>query len=699
MTEIAEIMAEMNYSTVHDSLDEGRAWIESRAIARHFINGRPCEGGDLRPVLNPATGTQLARVPLAREAELSAALASARQAQSGWAALGGEGRARHLFALAHALQKQERLFAETEALNLGGSLRALRERDLPLAIQSLRHHAGSALQRDEASSAASPHGICAGLCTRQAPLLTAVTLLAPALAAGNVVVLKPSHLTPLSADLLAGLAQDSGLPPGVLTLLQGDEETGALLSGHPEVDMVAFCGSAASAVKLREALAGRGKALALSITGSATFILLEDADPDAAAEALAESLRLRPGDSGPRLLVQEGIAADFTARLKARLARRPDEALLCTPATPVTFRTAEEALQLAAHARFPQSASIWSETITVASDLALRVKAAEVWINCIGERHPGTASFGIGFDPQGDSRGVEVFLRAPAAGGIQRPDPAAPWSEDQVTGRPGATEEAPLKHWIGGKFTAGDAGLSLAGPGGPPVASGNRKDIRNAVEAAVKATAWPALSSDQRAQALWSVAEHLRQRQAEFAALTSDQEVEEAIRSLFATAALAGHIQGRVQETKPGYLTLERFDPLGVIAILCPPEAPLARLIALTAPALAMGNRVVCVPSEAAPHVGAKLAQVFALSDLPAGALNIVTGPQLPLAEVLALHEEVSAIWSFGTAQSSARAEALSAATLNPCFTEGGNSLWQRGTTEMLKRAARSRTIWLPYGA
>jgi len=723
MTGISEIMATMDYGSARESLAEGAAWIEKHPVARHFIGGVFVDGGDLRPVLNPAKAEQIASVPLARQAEISTALAAARRAQPLWEALGSEGRATHLYALARGLQKRERLIAEVEALNLGRAVRDLREGDIPLAAREFYHYAGHAMQRDKLRPDLVPYGLCAAILPSQAPLLSAVRRIAPALAAGNVIVLKPSDLTPLSAVLLAELAQESGLPPGVLSLLQGDEVTGAELVAHPDVPMIAFTGSAATGTAIRAASAGSGKALRLSVKGEVTVIVLEDADPDAAVEGVVEGLALTKAGStfsGGRLLVQEGIAADFTARLKARLARLEAGAPsaggialgghaippcdltaqdLNGPLVALTsFRTADEAVQLAGHSRFPQAASIWSENITRATDLALRVRAGVVWINCINQSDAG-ASGGIGFDPEGDRPGIEAYLQPAAPAPDLRDEQSPLWSPLPAASARSEGLDITLMHWIGGKFSRADNGLSVSVGGAIPVASGSRKDIRNAVEAAVKATAWSAMSGHQRAQVLWFLAENLQQRRAEFAELTSDREVREAISCLLTAASSADKAAGAVRDTKPGFLTLECREPQGVLAILCPPEGALLGLVSLLAPALAMGNRVVCVPSETAPHVGAKLAQVLAVSDLPAGAVNIVTGPQLPLAEVLAGHEEVAAVWYFGTATGSAGVEALAAQTLKPVLSDGGNRALMPQSADLMRRAVRTRTIWLPFGA
>lgn len=768
MSKVAEIMQTMDYGPAPESPAEAMAWLQARPIARHFINGSFQEGGTLQPVLNPATGAVLAEVPLARAAEVEAAVAAAQAAFPAWQALGGEARAAHLYALARGLQKRERLFAMVECLNTGKPLREARDIDVPLVARHFYHHAGWAAVLAEEFPGFEAHGICGQIIPWNFPLLMAAWKIAPALAAGNVVVLKPADLTPLSAVLLAEICVETGLPPGVVNVLQGDGETGALLAAHRGVAKLAFTGSTATGRKLRTATAGSGLALTLELGGKSPFIVLEDADLDAAVEGVVDGVWFNQGEvccAGTRLLVQEGIAPEFTTRLRARMARlitgdplekstdigaitsvaqrarvqgfidcaiasgavlhqNPDPGgNFCAPGfftetgtaaeiaeeevfgpigVLLTFRTPDEALQLAGHSRYGLSASIWSENITRATDLAARVRAGVVWINCTNQLDAGAAFGGrgeSGFGREGGREGMREYLRGATPPGDQRND-APGWSA--LPGESTAAEglDVTARHWIGGKFTRADNGLSARIAGGPPVAWGSRKDIRNAVEAAVKATAWPAMSGHQRAQVLWFWAENLDQRRAEFAELTTEAEFNAARSRILRAAAYADKFDGRTAETKAGFLTLQLLEPQGVIGMVCPPEAPLLALADMVAPALAIGNRVVCVPSPAAPQIGARLAQVLAVSDLPAGALNIITGPGDVLAETLAGHEEVNALWYCGSQATSTRVESLSAGNLKPTWTDGGQARdWAAGPGDWLRLASQTKTVWLPYGA
>lgn len=769
MTGLAEIMAQMDYGPAAEQVAEARDWLSLNPVARHYIDGRFCEGGALQEVLNPATGEVLARLPLGRETETEAAVGSAARALPLWAGLSDQARAEYLYALARGLQKRERLFATLETLNNGKPLREARELDVPLAARHFYHHAGWAALRSQEFPGQIPHGICGQIIPWNFPLLMAAWKIAPALAAGNVVVLKPADLTPLSAVLLAQLCAEIGLPPGVVNILQGDGETGALLAAHPGIHKVAFTGSTATGRKIREITAGSGKALGLELGGKSPFVVLEDADLDAAVEGVVDAVWFNQGEvccAGTRLLVQEGVFEDFTRRLKARLARlvtgdplqkstdlgalssaaqaakvrgfieralaeggqlhsapaAPD-GNFCAPgfftglgpgaeaareeifgpiAVLMPFRHADEAVALANHSPWGLSATLWSESVTRATDLAVRLRAGVVWINCTNQLDAGAAFGGFGdsgFGREGGREGMQDYLRPEQPAGARRLQVGADWSALPGESLAPTGLDATLRHYIGGKFTRADNGLSARVAGGAPVAFGSRKDIRTAVEAAVKATAWPGLSGHQRAQILWFFVENLDQRAAEFQTLTSEAEFSAARARLIEAAARADKIEGRLRDTKPGFLTLHRPEPQGVLAIICPPEAPLLALCAMAGPALAAGNRLVLVPSAARPEVGARLAQVLAVSDVPAGAINIVTGPSDLLAETLASHEEVSALWYAGSPEGSAAVERLAARHLKQTWTDGGQVRdWAAPQPEFWAGAVRPKAIWLPYG-
>ncbi|REJ32209.1 MAG: aldehyde dehydrogenase, partial [Bacillota bacterium] len=270
-----------------------------------------------------------------------------------------------------------------------------------------------------------------------------------------------------------------------------------------------------------------------------------------------------------------------------------------------------------------------------------------------------------------------------------------------------------------GADTPGRAGgytRRIHGPGGRlvgEVGEGNRKDIRNAVEAAHKAGGWRAMSGHQRAQVLYYVGENLAVRRDEFAgrlaAMTGCSEseayaeVDAAVERWFEYAAWADKYDGAVHRTLGRHVTLAVPEPMGVIGIGCPDERPLLAFVSLVAPAVAMGNTVVVVPSEPHPLAATDLYQVFDTSDVPGGVINIVTGARDALVQVLAEHDGVDAVWYFGTAEGSAMVERASAGNLKRTWVSHGRARdWfdpvQGAGREFLWHATQIKNIWIPYG-
>jgi aldehyde dehydrogenase (NAD+) len=274
------------------------------------------------------------------------------------------------------------------------------------------------------------------------------------------------------------------------------------------------------------------------------------------------------------------------------------------------------------------------------------------------------------------------------------------------------------KLFIGGKQARPDSGSSFTvfDAAGSPLGQaglGNRKDIRNAVEAAAKASSWSSVTAHNRAQILYYVGENLAAREAEFAArltaLTGHapqaaaREVAAAIARSFWYAAWADKYDGAVHATKSRHVTLAIPEPWGVMGVVCPDEAPLLAFISLVMPALALGNRVVAVPSERYPLAATDLYQVLDTSDVPAGVISIVTGERDALAKVLALHDDVDAIWYAGSQAGSAMVEKACAGNIKASWVNDGRERdWHRAPEgqgrDYLQHATQVKNIWVPYG-
>ena len=777
---VRDIFDSMAYGPAPESNTEALAWIaKHQGRFGHWIDGAFTAAADTFETKNPATGKVLASVTQGSAADLDAAVAAARRAQPKWARLSGHQRAKYLYALARLVQKHARLLAVLETMDNGKPIREARDIDVPLVARHFYYHAGLAQLLASELPDQEPLGVCGAVIPWNFPLLMLAWKVAPALAAGNTVVLKPAEYTPLTALLFAEITREAGLPKGVLNIVTGDGDTGAALVAHPDVNKIAFTGSTAVGRKIREATAGTGKALTLELGGKSPYIVFDDADLDSAIEGLVDAIWFNQGQvccAGSRLLVQEGIAERFHDKLKRRMdgLRLGDPLDKCidvgaivdpvqlatitalvqgckdgqvyhaacdVPArcyypptlitglsasstlmqeeifgpvlVSMTFRTPEEAVALANNTRYGLAASVWTENVNLALDMAPKIKAGVVWVNATN-LFDAAAGFGgvreSGFGREGGWEGLLAYLKP--AGKAKPLAPAKPVAEPALAEVAGLDRTAKL--YIGGKQARPDGGYSQAvwSPKGKllgHVGLGNRKDIRNAVEAAHAAKGWGKATGHNRAQILFYIAENLSARAEEFASRLRDltgksgtEEVEASIQRLFTYAAWADKFDGAVKAVPLRGVALAMNEPCGVIGALCPDEAPLLGLISVLAPAIAMGNTCVLVPSQTAPLAATDFYQVLETSDLPGGVVNIVTGTHAELAKPLAGHLDVDAVWSFSSSPVSALIEKEAAGSLKRTWVNHARARdWFGATGEgrsFLRQATEVKTIWVPYG-
>ncbi|MFN3275178.1 MAG: aldehyde dehydrogenase family protein [Paracoccus sp. (in: a-proteobacteria)] len=768
MSTVSEIMQSMDYGPSTEDASAARDWLARRAAFGHFIGGAFTKPGKSFETRDPSTGEVLAHVTQGTDADVTAAVKAARRAQKGWAALSGTDRARYLYALARHVQKRERFLSVLETLDNGKPIREARDIDLPLVARHFYHHAGWAELRDSQFPDHAPLGVCGQIIPWNFPLLMLAWKIAPALAAGNTVVLKPAEYTPLTALAFAEICAEVGLPAGVVNIVTGDGATGAALVAS-EVDKIAFTGSTEVGRGIAQALAGTGRRLTLELGGKSPFVVMEDADLDAAVEGVVDSIWFNQGQvccAGSRILVAEAVAPRFETLLAARMARlrvgppldkstdigaivdpvqkdrilsicraavdagaelvggAADEGCFVAPgylkniapanpgmeqeifgpiATLSTFRTADEAVELANNTRYGLAGSVWSESVTVATDLAARIKAGIVWINS-ANLFDAAAPFGgyreSGYGREGGAAGMLDYLAEPAIKPAREAETKAPVTATEGTPGKGQGIDRTAKLYIGGAQKRPDGGAMYAVPGGlAPL--GGRKDIRNAVEAAAKAGKWAAMGGHARAQVLYYIAENLAARADEFAARTSKPEITAAIARAFHYAAWADKFDGANVQAKPGHLVNVIPEPFGIIGIACPNTQPLAAFMSLVLPAIAMGNAVVAIPAQDDPLAVTDLYQVLDTSDLPCGVVNIVTGPRADLAPHLAAHDEVAAFWHAGASGELAAIDRAASGNLKPVWPvplRDWTGPQAQGET-FLRHATRLKTIWLPYGA
>lgn len=777
---VSEIFETMDYGPAPESAAEALAWlVDQGGRFGHFIDGAftaPGAGFDSR---NPATGEVLAGLTQATQDDVDAAVKAARKAQPKWEKLGGHGRARYIYALARLLQKHARLFAVLETLDNGKPIRESRDIDIPLAQRHFYYHAGMAQLMESELPDAEPLGVCGQIIPWNFPLLMLAWKIAPALAMGNTVVLKPAEYTSLTALLFADICRQAGLPKGVVNIVTGDGAVGEMIVAS-DVDKIAFTGSTAVGRRIRQVTAGSGKALSLELGGKSPYIVFDDADLDSAVEGLVDAIWFNQGQvccAGSRLLVHEPVADRFYDKLRARMDRLRmgdpldksiDVGTLVDPAQhrrvsemvtasdagerhvakidvpengcfypptlitgmnpadrlmqeeifgPVvvscTFRTPEEAVQLANNTAYGLAATVWSENVNLALDIAPKLAAGIVWINGTNLMDAAAGFGGVresGFGREGGWEGLAGYTRP--RGAAKKLPTVEAFSGD---GAPSDPIDRTAKLYIGGKQARPDSGYSAPvwGKGGAllgQVSQANRKDVRNAVEAAHAAKAWSRTTGHLRAQILYYVAENISARAEEFAGRldamaggkSGRDEVETAIRRLFTYAAWADKYDGQVHGVPIRGVALAMKEPVGVIGALCPAEVPLLGLVSCMAPAIAMGNRVILSASEPFPLAATDFMQVLETSDIPGGVVNILTGPQVDLAETLAGHMDVDAVWSFGAAELSGIVEAASASNIKRTWVNNGMARDWNGPAgegrEFLQAATEVKNVWVPYG-
>ena len=794
MNKITDILRSMDYGPAPESDEQVLAWLASKSGGfGHFIGGAFVAASALFDVTNPARGERIARVAQGSESDVAAAVAAARKALPAWSRLSGDARARHLYALARHVQKRERFLAVLESLDNGKPIRESRDIDVPLVARHFYHHAGWASLIADEFPGRRPVGVCGQIIPWNFPLLMLAWKIAPALAAGNTVVLKPAEYTPLTALAFAEICVEAGLPPGVVNIVTGDGTTGAALVAHDGVDKIAFTGSTEVGRAIRQATAGTGKKLSLELGGKSPFVVFEDADLDSAVEGVVDAIWFNQGQvccAGSRLLAAESIAEKLNAKLRARminlrvgdpLDKSTDVGAIIAPVqlerikrlveagerdgahvwrapgplptqgcfypptlitevgpasilareeifgpvlTAMTFRTPEEAIALANNTRYGLAASVWTENVNRALEVAARIKAGVVWINSTN-LFDAAAGFGgyreSGFGREGGREGLAEYLTSgPPAAKLAATKPTKA-NATAVSAAPGLAPapggdaiDRTAKLYIGGKQTRPDAGASYAAldPKGRSVGLaglGNRKDIRNAVEAATKAANWGAATAHNRAQVLYYLAENLEARAREFAdriraqtgvaARDARDEVEIAVRRAFYYAGFADKYDGAIHATKTRFVTLAMNEPWGVMGLIAPVAAPLAGFVSMVLPAIAMGNCVIAIPSAAHPLSATDFYTLLEASDVPAGVVNIVTGETAVLAKTLAEHEGVDAVWCFGGGELGALVERASAGNLKATWTRAAPIDWpdEQGR-DYLRRATQVKNIWTPYG-
>ncbi len=787
---VVEKFRTMEYGPAPEDPKESLRWLDRhKRKFGHFIGGawRPPAEGKYFETSDPSTGEKIADVAQGSVADIDAAVKAVRGALKGWQALRGHERARFLYALARQVQKHSRRLAVLETIDNGKPIRESRDIDIPLVARHFYYHAGWAQLVEREFPGYEPCGVVGQIIPWNFPLLMLAWKIAPALATGNTVVLKPAEYTSLTALAFAEICNEVGLPKGVVNIVTGDGSTGEALVKHSGVDKIAFTGSTEVGRSIRKATAATHKKLSLELGGKSPFVIFEDADLDGAVEGLVDGIWFNQGQvccAGSRLLVQESVAEKLTKKLQARMSTlrvgapldkaidigaivarvqleridrlvqqgvaegatcwqpelaMPGRGLYYKPTllsnvhptsivaqqeifgpvlAAMTFRTPKEAVELANNTVYGLAASVWSESINVALQTASRIKAGVVWVNSTN-LFDAACGFGgyreSGYGREGGKEGLREYLeptwfrKAPALKNAGRKN-----RDEAEVASP--TVDRTVKLYIGGKQVRPDSGYSveLRAKNGKLLGEsplGNRKDIRNAVEAARKAEGWARTAAHNRAQVLYYVAENLSQRAREIsgrltAAVGKKQaelEVKLSVERLFAYAGWTDKFDGAVHNPPFRNISIAMNEAVGTVGVICPSQTPLLGFFSLVLPLIAAGNTVVAVPSESYPLIAGDIYQIFETSDLPGGVVNLVTGRSSELLKVLAEHDDLDAVWCYGDSETCAAAKALSVGNLKQIWTNEGREIdfFVEGQGEgpwYLEHAYQVKNIWVPYG-
>ena len=759
-------------------------WIKNLSSPnRIYINGKwtLSKSSKTLQAINPSTNSKLFKLVVSSKKDVDSAVIAANKAYPKWSKLSSYKRSQYLYALARLIQKHARFLSVLESIDNGKPIRETRDIDIPLVARHFYYHAGwAAKSKDTVKSL----GVVGQIIPWNFPLLMLAWKIAPAIACGNTVVLKPAEYTSLTAIFFAELCMKAKLPNGVINIVTGDGSTGQHITNHPLVKKIAFTGSTEVGKKIIASTSNTNKKLTMELGGKSPFIVFEDADLDSAVEGVVDAIWFNQGQvccAGSRLLIQESIEKKFIKKLKQRMEKLrvgnpldksidigaivapvqlkkidslvkkgvkegaklwqpswscPKEGLFYPPSlftnvmpasyiaqieifgpvlTSLTFRTPSEAVAIANNTPYGLAASIWSENINLALDVAPKVKAGVIWINSTN-LFDAACGFGgfkeSGFGREGGSEGIRAYtkINLPVVRGSKKTNNKIKISLPMIDRTP--------KLYIGGKQKRPDGGYSF-----PlnavnnsficDIAQANRKDVRDSVEIAAKSFA-KQLSNFNRSQILFYLAENLQQREKTFVDLlvalcgsspvNASKEFSQSCERLFYYAAMADKFEGNVHNPPMRGLTLAMKEPLGVMTSILSDDSPLLNLVTVMGSVFSTGNTNIIVPGQKTSLIATELYQVLDTSDVPGGYVNILTAKENELNKTLSQHENIEGIWYFG-ADSAQRSEIVKNTTSNIkryWCPEEKHLDWTNSSEEFLNeflyQSTQVKNIWIPYG-
>ena len=784
MNNIIKNFKNIKYGPAPEDDKDVLKWIKNLSSPnRIYINGKwtLSKSSKTLQAINPSTNSKLFKLVVSSKKDVDSAVIAANKAYPKWSKLSSYKRSQYLYALARLIQKHARFLSVLESIDNGKPIRETRDIDIPLVARHFYYHAGwAAKSKDSVKSL----GVVGQIIPWNFPLLMLAWKIAPAIACGNTVVLKPAEYTSLTAIFFAELCMKAKLPNGVINIVTGDGSTGQHITNHPLVKKIAFTGSTEVGKKIIASTSNTNKKLTMELGGKSPFIVFEDADLDSAVEGVVDAIWFNQGQvccAGSRLLIQESIEKKFIKKLKQRMEKLrvgnpldksidigaivapvqlkkidslvkkgvkegaklwqpswscPKEGLFYPPSlftnvtpasyiaqieifgpvlTSLTFRTPSEAVAIANNTPYGLAASIWSENINLALDVAPKVKAGVIWINSTN-LFDAACGFGgfkeSGFGREGGSEGIRAYtkINLPVVRGSKKTNNKIKISLPMIDRTP--------KLYIGGKQKRPDGGYSF-----PlnavnnsficDIAQANRKDVRDSVEIAAKSFA-KQLSNFNRSQILFYLAENLQQREKTFVDLlvalcgsspvNASKEFSQSCERLFYYAAMADKFEGNVHNPPMRGLTLAMKEPLGVMTSILSDDSPLLNLVTVMGSVFSTGNTNIIVPGQRTSLIATELYQVLDTSDVPGGYVNILTAKENELNKTLSQHENIEGIWYFG-ADSAQRSEIVKNTTSNIkryWCPEEKHLDWTNASEEFLNeflyQSTQVKNIWIPYG-
>ena len=784
MNNIIKNFKNIKYGPAPEDDKDVLKWIKNLSSPnRIYINGKwtLSKSSKTLQAINPSTNSKLFKLVVSSKKDVDSAVIAANKAYPKWSKLSSYKRSQYLYALARLIQKHARFLSVLESIDNGKPIRETRDIDIPLVARHFYYHAGWAAKSTDSLKSL---GVVGQIIPWNFPLLMLAWKIAPAIACGNTVVLKPAEYTSLTAIFFAELCMKAKLPYGVINIVTGDGSTGQHITNHLLVKKIAFTGSTEVGKKIIASTSNTNKKLTMELGGKSPFIVFEDADLDSAVEGVVDAIWFNQGQvccAGSRLLIQESIEKKFIKKLKQRMEKLrvgnpldksidigaivapvqlkkidslvkkgvkegaklwqpswscPKEGLFYPPSLftnvmpasyiaqieifgPVlislTFRTPSEAVAIANNTPYGLAASIWSENINLALDVAPKVKAGVIWINSTN-LFDAACGFGgfkeSGFGREGGSEGIRAYtkINLPVVRGSKKTNHKIKISLPMIDRTP--------KLYIGGKQKRPDGGYSF-----PlnavnnsficDIAQANRKDVRDSVEIAAKSFA-KQLSNFNRSQILFYLAENLQQREKTFVDLlvalcgslpvNASKEFSQSCERLFYYAAMADKFEGNVHNPPMRGLTLAMKEPLGVMTSILSDDSPLLNLVTVMGSVFSTGNTNIIVPGQKTSLIATELYQVLDTSDVPGGYVNILTAKENELNKTLSQHENIEGIWYFG-ADSSQRSNIIKNTTSNLkrywCPEEkhvDWTNTSEQFLNEFLYQSTQVKNIWIPYG-